>query len=74
MTKIICRKNHDGNTHLTRHNGGWECDGCGAHYTSFIVTVRPGMTPFATESTMPAARKSSSVAKAMGFDGYILPQ
>lgn len=73
MMNIQCRKNHSGNHNLTRHMGGWECNGCGAHYVSLIVEAKPGMTPFATEKTMAEARKSSSEARRIGLTGRILP-
>lgn len=47
--KIQCRKNHSGTRHLTRHMGGWECDGCGAHYVNLVVEAKPGMATFAME-------------------------
>jgi hypothetical protein len=71
--KIQCRHNHSGTRHLTRHMGGWECDGCGAHYVSLVVEAKPGMTPFATETSMAAARSSSAHAQRLGLTGQITP-
>lgn len=70
---IQCQKNHSGTRNLTRHMGGWECDGCGAHYVSLVVEAKPGMTPFATETSKAAARKSSSEARRLGLTGRVLP-
>ena len=39
---------------------------------TYIVTSKPGMTPFATETSLRAARKSAKAAKALGLDGAIL--
>lgn len=71
--KIECRRNHSGNRSLTRHMGGWECGGCGTHYVSLIVEAKPGMTPYATETTMAAARTSSRDAQRIGLTGRIIP-
>ena len=53
--------------------GGWECGGCGTHYVSLIVEAKPGMTPYATETTMSAARTSSRDAQRIGLTGRIIP-
>lgn len=71
---ISCDKNHSGNKHLTRHRGGWECDGCGAYYRELVVTSHPGMTPYATEKTFAAARRSARAAKALGIPCRIVPR
>jgi hypothetical protein len=73
IMKIQCQKNHSGSRNLTRHMGGWECDGCGAHYVSLVVEAKPGMTPFATETTIANARKSSAEALRIGLTGRIIP-
>lgn len=75
MITVKCSNNHSGNNHLTRSNVGrphWECDGCGAMYVELVVTSKPGMTPYATETTLAAARKSSRAAKMLGLDGEIV--
>jgi len=69
--KITCNKGHSGNTHLTYHHGGWECDGCGYHFTKFAVLAQIGHTPFSTEDSPAAAQKASLEAKRLGLDGRI---
>lgn len=39
---------------------------------TYIVTAKPGMTPFATETTKAAAVKSARQAKRLGLDGKII--
>lgn len=52
--KIQCQKNHSGNHNLTRHMRGWECDGCGTHYTQ----------------TMPTEQATKELAKIWKYGGF----
>jgi hypothetical protein len=39
---------------------------------TYIVTSKPGMTPFATETSIRAAKKSAKMARQLGLDGQII--
>lgn len=39
---------------------------------TYIVTSKPGMTPYATETNLRAAKKSSKQARQLGLDGAII--
>lgn len=40
----------------------------------YVVTSRPGMTPFATVTSALAAEKESRKARALGLDGIVVPE
>lgn len=39
---------------------------------TYIITSKRGMTPFATENNLRAAKKSAKQAKRLGLDGAII--